>query len=129
MSVDDRPNPVPAAQYLRMSTEHQRYSLEYQASANAAYAGLHGLQIVRTYSDPGVSGLDLAHRKGLQQLLGDVLGGAGFSVLLVYDVSRWAGSKTLMKARITSSSADPRAWRCDIAPSRSRTTAACPRSC
>jgi DNA invertase Pin-like site-specific DNA recombinase len=36
-----------------------------------------------------VSGLDLARRKGLQELLGDVIGGPEFSTLLVYDVSRW----------------------------------------
>lgn len=30
--------PIRAAQYVRMSTEHQCYSLEGQAAANAAYA-------------------------------------------------------------------------------------------
>jgi DNA invertase Pin-like site-specific DNA recombinase len=63
--------------------------MEYQATANAAYAALHGFEIIRTYSDPGVSGLDLARRKGLQQLLADVIGGADYATVLVYDVSRW----------------------------------------
>ena len=32
-----QPPAIPAAQYLRMSTEHQRYSLKNQADAIAAY--------------------------------------------------------------------------------------------
>ncbi|MCR5879443.1 recombinase family protein [Phenylobacterium sp. J367] len=86
------PTPVRprAAQYLRMSTEHQNYSLEFQAAANAAYAAEHGLQIVQTYTDAGISGLRLQGRDGLKQLLADVLGGgAPYATVLVYDVSRW----------------------------------------
>ena len=87
------PTPRPdnrAAQYLRMSTEHQRYSLENQAVANALYAQARGLEIVRTYTDSGRSGLTLRGREGLKSLLADALGGApGFGRVLVYDVSRW----------------------------------------
>lgn len=79
-----------AAQYLRMSTEHQNYSLEHQGAAIAAHAAARGFEIVRTYADPGVSGLTLKRRKGLQGLLADVLEGAvDFGVILVLDVSRW----------------------------------------
>jgi DNA invertase Pin-like site-specific DNA recombinase len=79
-----------AAQYVRMSKDRQKYSIEHQAVANAAYALEHRLEIVRTYADPGISGLRLHKREGLKQLLADVLSGAAdFSVLLVYDVSRW----------------------------------------
>lgn len=79
-----------AAQYLRMSTEHQRYSTANQADAIAAYAEAAGLEIVRTYADEGISGLTLRGRAGLKQLLADVVGGApGFETILVYDVSRW----------------------------------------
>ena len=38
-----------AAQYVRMSTEHQKYSTENQAAAIAVYAEANGLEIVRTY--------------------------------------------------------------------------------
>lgn len=77
-------------QYLRMSTEHQRYSLENQAAANALYAEARGLEIVRTYTDSGRSGLTLRGRDGLKSLLADTLSGSpGFSRVLVYDVSRW----------------------------------------
>lgn len=81
---------VRAAQYVRMSTEHQSYSIEYQMAANTAYALAHDYELVRTYADPGVSGLTLKRRPGLRALLADVLGGrADYAVVLVYDVSRW----------------------------------------
>lgn len=81
---------VPAAQYLRMSAEHQRYSLDSQARAIAAYAASNGLDVVRSYVDAGVSGLELEPRAGLKQLLTDVVAGtAPFPVVLVFDVSRW----------------------------------------
>src|ERR1700676_2418736 len=81
---------VPAAQYLRMSTEHQQYSLENQTTAIQVYAESHGFEVVRTYSDSAKSGLVLRRRTGLQQLLKDVVDGTStYRVILVYDVSRW----------------------------------------
>ncbi|MGA7793650.1 MAG: recombinase family protein [Candidatus Acidiferrales bacterium] len=50
---------IPAAQYLRMSTEHQQYSLENQSSAIQKYAESKGFEVVRTYSDTAKSGLVL----------------------------------------------------------------------
>src|SRR5882672_4924105 len=79
-----------AAQYVRMSTDYQRYSIENQAAAIAAYAQLHDLSIVHTYRDEGESGLKIRNRRGLIQLLDDVRSGhADFDHILVYDVSRW----------------------------------------
>jgi DNA invertase Pin-like site-specific DNA recombinase len=79
-----------AAQYVRMSTDYQRYSIENQAAAIGAYAQLHNLSIVRTYRDEGESGLKIKNRAGLIQLLDDVMSGhADFDCILVYDVSRW----------------------------------------
>jgi DNA invertase Pin-like site-specific DNA recombinase len=83
-------NLIPAAEYLRKSTEHQKYSIENQAAAIRDYAESHGFAVVRTYADPAKSGLSLRQRPGLQQLLRDVAGGGqGYRVILVYDVSRW----------------------------------------
>jgi DNA invertase Pin-like site-specific DNA recombinase len=83
-------SPIPAAQYLRMSTEHQQYSIHNQAGVIRRYALQSGFEIVRSYADPGKSGLLLKHRKGLVQLLSDVVGGLqAYKVILVYDVSRW----------------------------------------
>ena len=49
--------PIRAAQYVRMSTEHQKYSTENQADAIRQYAARRGIEIVRTYADEGKSGL------------------------------------------------------------------------
>lgn len=89
-SGGDHPRRFKAAQYVRMSTEHQKYSTENQADAIAVYAQKRGLEIVRTYADAGKSGLRLDGRDALKTLISDVTAGrADFSVILVYDVSRW----------------------------------------
>lgn len=79
-----------AAEYIRMSTEHQKYSVESQKIAIAAYAAAHGIKIVRSYIDPGRSGLRIEHRHALRQLIDDVEKcRMNFNTILVYDVSRW----------------------------------------
>ncbi len=81
---------IRAAQYLRMSRDAQRYSLENQGAQIAAYAAEHGIEVVATYADAGRSGLRLEGRESLQRLLADVLAGqAGFEIILVQDISRW----------------------------------------
>jgi DNA invertase Pin-like site-specific DNA recombinase len=81
---------IPAAQYLRMSTEHQQYSFDNQSAAIRAYAAKAGFAVTHTYSDAGKSGLVLKRRDGLRQLLNDVARGAAeYKAILVYDVSRW----------------------------------------
>ena len=83
-------NALRAAQYVRMSTDLQRYSIENQAAVIAAYAQLHELSIVRTYSDEGISGLRIKNRMGLTKLIEDVRSDrADFGHVLVFDVSRW----------------------------------------
>ena len=82
--------PVRAAAYVRMSTDHQQYSIENQMRVISDYAHSHGVEIVRTYADAGRSGLTLQGRDALRQLISDVReGGADFAFVLVYDVSRW----------------------------------------
>ena len=81
---------IRAAQYVRMSTEHQKYSTENQAEIIARYAAQRGFEIVKTYADNGKSGLRLDGRDALKRLIADVQAGrADFKVVLVYDVSRW----------------------------------------
>jgi DNA invertase Pin-like site-specific DNA recombinase len=82
--------PIRAAQYVRMSTEHQKYSTENQSEAMQEYAARRGIEIVRTYADQGKSGLSLEGRDALKQLIDDVqTKKTDFSTILVYDVSRW----------------------------------------
>ena len=79
-----------AAEYVRMSTEHQQYSTENQADKIREYAAQRGIEIVRTYADEGKSGLRIDGRQALQRLIKDVeTGAADFQIILVYDVSRW----------------------------------------
>ena len=79
-----------AAQYVRMSTEHQQYSTENQGDKIKEYAAHRGIEIIKTYTDAGKSGLRIDGRQALQQLIKDVeTGAADFQVILVYDVSRW----------------------------------------
>ena len=87
---NDAKRTMRAAEYVRMSTEHQKYSTENQGDAIRAYAARRGLEIVRTYADAGKSGLRLDGRDALKQLIEDVqTGRAEFQTILVYDVSRW----------------------------------------
>lgn len=89
MKAED-PNPRRAAQYVRMSTEAQDYSIEGQVEAIGQYAALHGWEVIRTYADHGISGLGIEKRSGLRNLLADVFSGTKeFQAVLVYDVSRW----------------------------------------
>ncbi len=82
--------PVRAAQYVRMSTEHQQYSTENQMDAIRRYAEGRNMQLVRTYSDEARSGLNIEGRSGLRDLIHDVENGrADFTEVLAYDVSRW----------------------------------------
>ena len=79
-----------AAEYVRMSTEHQQYSTENQRDRIRDYATRRGFEIVRTYADEGKSGLRIDGRQALQNLISDVVNGkADFCAILVYDVSRW----------------------------------------
>jgi DNA invertase Pin-like site-specific DNA recombinase len=79
-----------AAQYVRMSTEHQQYSIANQSAAIALYAAAHSLGVVRAFVDGGKTGTTIKRRNGLQELLRIVESGtADFVEVLVYDVSRW----------------------------------------
>jgi DNA invertase Pin-like site-specific DNA recombinase len=90
MSALNSNGPIRAAQYLRMSSDNQRYSTENQQNAIAEYAQEHGYNVVASYIDAGKSGLSLKGRDALKQLLSDALAvNRGFDAILVLDVSRW----------------------------------------
>jgi DNA invertase Pin-like site-specific DNA recombinase len=73
-----------------MSTEHQKYSTFNQLTAIKAYAADHNLTITHVYADEGISGLQIKNRPGLRSLISDAMKGtANFSVVLVYDITRW----------------------------------------
>ena len=76
------PKLVRAAQYVRMSTEHQQYSTENQADMIREYAARRGYEIVRTYADDGKSGLKIEGRDSLRSMIEDVqTGNANFAAI------------------------------------------------
>lgn len=79
-----------AAMYVRMSTDHQKYSTENQEAAIREYADSKNLEIIATYADRGKSGLKLEGRDGLKRLIDDVeQQRAAFGSILVLDITRW----------------------------------------
>lgn len=90
IDASEKPGHMRAAEYVRMSTEHQQYSTQNQNDKIREYAAQRGIEIVKTYADEGKSGLNIGGRLALQQLIQDVENGtADFKIVLVYDVSRW----------------------------------------
>jgi len=81
---------IPAAAYVRMSTEHQQYSTENQLDRIKEYAARRKMNIVRVFEDSGKSGLSVRGRDSLQKMIAEVEAGtADFKCILAYDVSRW----------------------------------------
>jgi DNA invertase Pin-like site-specific DNA recombinase len=116
------PAPIPAAQYLRMSTDHQKYSTQNQEDAIAEYASRRGYAVVRTYADGGRSGLLFKNRTALKELIAHVRSGqADYNTILVYDVSRWGRFQDV--ALTTSSSAGKRAFKSSTVLSSLKTMA------
>jgi DNA invertase Pin-like site-specific DNA recombinase len=88
--LENSQNLIPVAEYVRMSDDDQQYSVENQQAAIQEYAGLHGFEVVKTYVDPGRTGVIAKHRNGLSELVIDVMSRkANYKAVLVYDVSRW----------------------------------------
>ncbi|MEK6746140.1 MAG: recombinase family protein [Pseudomonadota bacterium] len=76
--------------YVRMSTDHQKYSTENQADAIREYAARYNIEIIQIYTDSGKSGLSIDGRDALKQLIDDVqTENAKFNMILVLDITRW----------------------------------------
>ncbi len=71
-SENEKNHRVRVAQYLRMSTDHQQYSLHNQSEYIKDYAEKNNMEIAYTYDDAGKSGVSIVGRHSLQQLLSDV---------------------------------------------------------
>ena len=81
---------IKAAAYVRMSTEHQKYSPENQMAAIREYADKNNYDIIEIYSDEGKSGLNIAGRASLQRMIHDVESRTKqYKAILVLDVTRW----------------------------------------
>ena len=90
---------IRAAEYVRMSTDHQKYSTANQSDTIRTYAAARGMTIVRSYVDEGVSGVTFRKRDAVQQLIEHVRSGdADFAAILVYDISRWGRTQDVDEA-------------------------------
>ena len=72
---EKRDDDIPAVAYVRMSTDHQKYSTENQLDVIRKYASDRGLEILRVFEDSGRSGLRLDGREALQSLMAEVESG------------------------------------------------------
>ncbi|MDD3041194.1 recombinase family protein [Bacteroides sp.] len=76
--------------YIRMSTEMQTESPENQEHQIRTYAEQYGIEIVKIYSDLGISGMTAEKREKFQSLIDDVEQGRNeYNVVLYLDESRW----------------------------------------
>jgi DNA invertase Pin-like site-specific DNA recombinase len=90
LAIQSQARLIRAAEYVRMSTDQQQFSIAYQQAAIRLYAAQRGITVIKTYADEGRSGLTLYDRPAMIQLLEDAESGASdFDMILVYDVSRW----------------------------------------
>lgn len=78
-----------AVAYVRMSTDHQKYSIGNQLDVIEDYADRNHFEITEIFSDEGKSGVQLKGRNAAIRLFDRIKNGkAAFKHLLVYDVSR-----------------------------------------
>ena len=79
-----------AVLYIRMSTDHQKYSPDNQKAFLLEYANKNGLTVVGEFIDEGISGVVTQKRYQFLKLIDLVRSGkADFGHILVYDASRW----------------------------------------
>ena len=78
-----------AVLYIRMSTDHQKYSPDNQKAFLLEYANKNGLTIVGEFIDEGISGVVTQKRYQFLKLIDLVRSGkADFGHILVYNASR-----------------------------------------
>lgn len=81
---------INVAQYLRMSTDHQKYSLDNQAQFIQKYANDHNMEIIHSYDDSGKSGVTTGGRNAFLKLIDDITKKIIIiDTILVYDISRF----------------------------------------
>lgn len=79
-----------AAAYVRMSTDHQKYSTDNQLDAIRGHAAKSGIEIVRVYADEGKSGMRAKGRAAFLTMIHTIVDGkADFDLIVAYDHSRW----------------------------------------
>jgi DNA invertase Pin-like site-specific DNA recombinase len=85
---------IPAAIYLRMSSDEQTCSIPAQRTAVQEYAEKNGYEIVAEYADSAISGWKSDERKEFKRLIQDADGGK-FKAVLVWDQDRFSRFEVL----------------------------------
>ena len=80
---------IPAAGYLRMSSDKQDKSIDQQRDEIVTYAARNGFHIVSWYADEGISGWKSKERHSFLQLIADSASG-DFKVILCWDQDRFS---------------------------------------
>ena len=107
-----------SAEYVRMSTKHEQNPSESKVDRIRDYATHNDIGIVRTYADEGRSRLNIGGSEGLHRLIADRrTKNTAFELILVYDASRWGGSRTPMRAFTTSIAASRQGYMSSSMPS------------
>lgn len=88
---------IPAAGYVRMSTDQQEDSPERQRSEIIEIADRNGYEIIRWYEDHGLTGTKSKNRPQFQQMLKDAPSG-DFSAVLMHEQSRFSRETMLQFA-------------------------------
>ena len=123
MSALNSDGAIRAVQYLRMSSDNQRYSTENQQNAIAEYAEQHGYSIVASYIDAGKSGLSLkGGRRSNSSLVMRLRPSEPLTLFWFSMLAGGGGFKIPIKPPIMSSCAGRQACASSIAPSRSEKT-------
>ncbi len=80
---------VPAVGYARRSTDKQEASLPDQVKAVQRYAEDHGYQLLRWYTDDGISGDDTKKRLSFLRMLADAQEPGDFKAILCWQQDRF----------------------------------------
>lgn len=81
-SVATKAGLIPAAGYIRMSSDKQEHSPERQRAEIEKLASREGFAIVEWYQDSGMTGTESAKRAGFQKMIADANAGRWKAVLL-----------------------------------------------